>query len=492
MNTFLNGLKEETNVTYTENGALVNKSTLNKVIDLFAFGAAYRSRTEQDCINLFEDAYLADPLTALKCLFYIGDCRGGQGERRFFRVCFRWLCMNYPEVARFNAPLIPYYRRWDDLIYSTINTPVEKDALEFIEYILKKDMQEPDDTKLTLLGKWLPSENATSLKTKATADKIRKFLHMTHKEYRKTLSELRKRIKVLERYMSANEWDKIEFDKIPSVAGFRYKEAFIRHDCDRKKKNTVTYEEFAKDATTTVNAATLYPYECVREAFSICSVDVTKRLMVNKYWDNLTDYIRNAKFNGIAVVDTSGSMMGTPLNVAVSLGLYCAEKNSGPYANHFITFSSKPELVEIKGKDFYEKATYIRRNGNWQMNTNLKATFDLLLKVAKAKNCKQEQIPENLIIISDMEFDECVSQGDNLLMEIVAKEWAGAGYRMPHIIFWNVNARHNLIPYTKGRVSFVSGFSPSIFEQIMSGKESIELVYDVINQDRYLPITLPN
>ena len=505
-NKFLNAMKDASNFTHTENGALTHKTTKSKLLDLFAMGAAYRSRSDEDVIMLFRKAFQEDPVYALKCLFYIRDVRGGQGERRFFRVCMRDLATQDLSAAKRNLPHIPEYGRWDDLLVF-IGTPLEKDALAVIKTQLVLDVQCKTPS---LLAKWLPSENTSSAKTRAQAAIVRKYLGWTHKQYRKTLSVLRARINVLERLMSENRWDEIEFDKIPSRAGMIYKNAFARHDIERLKKNpeVKSYADFAKDTTTKVNAKALYPYECVGEAMKIMgstsgwyrsygnrvALDDTNRLMVNKYWDNLADYFAGSTFNGICVVDTSSSMTwgeGTAIKVATSLGIYCAEKAKGPFAGHYISFSRTPRLVEVEGVDFCDKVDRIVRADLCE-NTNIEATFDLVLDLALKNRMSQEDLPQNIIVISDMEFDAArTTRGSDsrTLMENIERKWNRAGYQMPNLVFWNVNARNDNIPMTvKDGVSFVSGFSPSIFQQIMSGKTAYSLMYEVLDQERYAPI----
>ena len=363
MNKFLNGLTDATNFTLTENGAITHKTTKSDLLDMFALGGAYRNRSDADVILLFKNAYKENPIYALKCLFYLRDVRGGQGERRFFRVAMKWLANSDVEAARRNLKYVAEFGRWDDL-YLFVNTALEKDAFEFMKNQLALDMQCKTPS---LLAKWLKSENTSSMESKLLAKKTRQYFGMTAKQYRKTLSILRERINVLERLMSAGKWDEIEFDKIPSKAGLIYKNAFARHDIERMKNDSTiqSYADFAKDTTKTVNAKALYPYEVVDKAIRLMGynsgwfrrtssnipLDNTDRLMINKYWDNLADYINEANFNGIAVVDTSGSMTGgtadAPINVAVSLGMYCATKNKGPFKDHFITFESNPHMIKI-------------------------------------------------------------------------------------------------------------------------------------------------
>jgi hypothetical protein len=500
MNTFLNAMKDTTNIAYTENHALTHKTTRSDLLDMFAMGAAMRNRSESDVILMWRKAYAENPVYALKCLFYIRDVRGGQGERRFFKVCLKDLAKQDPEAVIRNLKNIPEFGRWDDL-YVFVGTPVETDALQLIKEQLELDVQCKTPS---LLAKWMKSENTSSKESCRLGNITRKYLGMNHKQYRKTLSILRERINVLERLMSENRWDEIEFDKIPSKAGMKYKNAFARRDIIKAK-----YEAFAKDETKKVNAKTLYPYECVAEAQNAMhkgygywyggrgevALDDVNRLMVNKYWDNLADYFNEKTFNGMAIVDTSGSMWGStasaPINVAVSLGMYCASKAKGPFANHFITFSSQPALMEVEGVDFCDKVVRMLR-APWGGNTNVEAAFDLMLNTAIQNHCTQADLPENLIIISDMEFDHCVTSSSHrvtaqdTLFETMRNKWAAYGYEMPHLIFWNVDARQNNIPMIgNGPVSYVSGFSPSIFETIMSGKTGYELMMEKLNSERY-------
>ena len=507
MNKFLNGLTNDTNITRTENGALTHTTTRSDLLDMFAMGAAMRKRSDEDVLLMFRKAFKENSSYALKCLFYIRDVRGGQGERRFFRVCMKDLAKNNTEAAMRNLRYVPEFGRWDDL-YVFVGTPLEAAALNFMKEQLALDIQCKTPS---LLAKWLKSENTSSAESRRLATITRKAMGMNHKQYRKTLSVLRARINVLERLMSENRWDEIEFDKIPSKAGMIYKNAFARHDLQRaqSEKNVQTYEQFAKDTTKKVNAKTLYPYECVSEAVKLmcgyyrsAAMDDTNRLMTNKYWENLADYFKGASLNALAVVDTSASMRGTPIEVAISLGMYCAEKANGPFAGHYVSFSSRPQLIRVEGVDFCDKVSRIWKT-NLCENTNIEATFDMLLNTAIRNRCSQDDLPQNIIIISDMEFDN--ARGANrynwstgryesgssaeTLMEGIARKWVAAGYQMPHLIFWNVDARQNNIPMLgNGPISYVSGFSPSIFQTIMTGKTGYDLMMEKLNSERYAEI----
>lgn len=510
MSKFMNGLTAANSFGYTENGAVKRTTSGAALYDMFALGAAYRSRSEADCVLLFKNAYEEDPAYALKCLFYIGDVREGQGERRFFRICYRWLIANDEDAARRNLQHIPEFKRWDDLIKVCYNTRLWPEAVAIVRTQLAADveslMRGPKEA-VSLLAKWMPSENASSRETCALANALRSALGWTHKQYRTILSRLRERSNVLERLMSAGKWDEIEFDAIPSKAGIKYKNAFARHDIERMKseKAVQSYEDFAKDKNTTVNAGTLYPYEVVDKAIKTMyrgyynrnvALDDTDRLMVNKYWDNLTDYFKDASLDALAVVDTSCSMRAdrasSPINVAISLGMYCAERAKGPYAGHYVSFSRTPKLVKVQGADFCDKVKRIY-DANLCENTNIEATFDMLLDVAMRNGCTQEDLPKNIIVISDMEFDQARGyyrwdkQPNNAtLMENIEKKWNHYGYKMPKLIFWNVDARSdNFAMEVKDGVSFVSGCSPVIFKQVMTGKTAYDLMYEALNSKRY-------
>lgn len=490
MNTLLKGLKEEDNVALTANGAPAYKSTMNKLYDLFALGGAYRNRSDEDCVLLFKEAYEENPELALKCLFYLRDIRGGQGERRFFRVCYKWLADFDLAAAHRNLRNIPDYGRWDDLL-ALLDTKAKTAVIEIIKTQITEDLSaiKNSGANVSLCAKWLPSENSSSTKAKILAAQIRKELGMTSRQYRKTLSLLRKTIKLVETQMSENKWNEIEYNNLPSRAGFQYRKAFARHDYAR-------YNNFMTDKTTKVNAGTLYPCDIVHKVLS--NSNGSERYVLNKYWDNLTDYFNGASFNGIAVVDTSGSMTWSshgniqPLDVAISLGLYCAEKcaPTSPFYNHYISFSRIAKLVECRGNDFVDKVNRIYRN-NICEDTNIYSVFDLILNTAIKNNVPAADMPKNIVIISDMQFNYATN-GESVQNSISKqmKQYKAHGYEIPHLIFWNVNAAYNAnIPMRdENGITFVSGYSPVVFDMILKEKTGQDLMLDKLNSKRYAVI----
>lgn len=495
----LNAMKNDNNYGYTENGAVKHNTTMDKVLDLFALGGAYRNRTDKEVEELFGDAYRQNKELALKCLFYLRDCRGGQGERHFFRVAYKWLVRNDEATACANLKLIPVMGRWQDLIdiaYANRGTNFAYDSLAFITEQLSTD--ETSKTP-SLLGKWMPSENASSKETKAQAKWLINELAYTPKEYRKVLSGLRKKINVLERLMSENRWDEIEFDKIPSAAGMKYKNAFAV-----KEVTAARYKAFMANKTTKVNAAVLNPVDIVEKILgkwydNARQITQVERDALCKYWDNLKDYYQGREENAIAIVDTSGSMWGKPLYAAVGMGAYVASKSHGPFANHFITFSSDPELVEFEGDDIVDKIQRCARENRWGNSTNVKAAMDLILDSAIKHKLPQSDLPARLYIFSDMEFDRCITTDfdDNkwhrpldrsevsTLFEDIQREWAAYGYEMPQVTFWNLDARQNNIPAIGPKFNYISGFSMGQMESVMSGKTAIDMMLEVLNKERY-------
>ena len=498
MNEFLNALKNDTNYGYTENGGVKHNSTMNKVLDMFAMGGSMRNRSEDDIIHMFKCAYGEDPTLALRCLFYLRDVRGGQGERRFFRVILHWMGNYMVDEVEHLIPMIAEYGRWDDL-FELFNTKCESAMLGYIYHTINKNEDH-------LIYKWLHSLNASSLTTKSRGRKIASEFNMTEREYRKMLTEGRKACNLVESLMSQNHWDQIAFDKLPSRAGLLYKKAFMR-----REETKARYADFMSNEKTTVNAAVLNPVDIAHQIFNYRSWNhpsVTERNAWQKYWDNLKDYYNGREEPGIAIVDVSGSMYGQPLEAAVSMGAYIAERGKGPFRNHFITFSNNPQLVEFSGVDIYDK--FIRaESAEWGGSTNIEAVFDMLLDTALKYHTPKEDMPKTLYIFSDMEFNGCITSGPrsvdhwgyapgarilnkgqiDTVIEAQARKWKTYGYQIPRVIFWNLDARHENIPAIGPGFSYVSGFSMNMVECILSGKDGIELMLEKLSSARYTPIT---
>lgn len=503
-NKFIQSLEEHESITNTENGATAYNTTLLRAYDLFALGGAYRSRSDEDIIDLFRQAYNEDADVALKTLFYLRDIRG-QGERHFFRVAMKWLCQTHTQVAIKLLKFIPFFGRYDDLWECSYGTDAFSVAVDIIWGTFQSDLIAYEiGEPVTLLAKWLPSENASSKHTKEMAKVITEALNLTRKDYRKTLSKLRERIKVIERLMSQNRWDEIKFEEIPSCAGVKYAAAFSRREMIKEQ-----YRKFIKSDDTKVHADVLYPYDIIRQiklneywdgnTYKIhYSLDAdVDRDVINKYWNNLPDYFNGKENSMLCIVDTSGSMQygcnSKPTDVANGLAIYAAEHNKGEFANQFITFSSNPHFVKFtEDMDVIDKQLLIRSKEE-MANTDLLKTFELLRNITLENDCADD-LPESLVVISDMEID----YGSNFMstkeaVTEMAKEreiWKSYGLKMPKLVYWNVDARNDIFLEDCGPdISFVSGCSPIIFKSLLSGKTGLDVFKDmVIDNKRYADI----
>jgi Domain of unknown function (DUF2828) len=474
----ITGKTPSTGMTLTENGARTLKSSGDAVLNLFSLGGALRSRSAEDRVSLFTKAYREDADLAMKALFYFRDIRGGQGERDTFRIIANAMASGNNRSILKNVPYIPTFGRWDDL-FTFVGTPYEKEAFSYLKAQLDEDVRiyKNKEGHLSLLAKWLPSENTSSKTTRALATKFRQYLGWTPREYRTTLADLRGALKIVEREMSAGRWTGIDYEHIPSRASMIYRKAFGRHDQDGYAAYLASVEKGEK----TIHAATLYPYDIVEKVLN-GEGDAT----LNAQWKALPDYTSGG--NALVVADVSGSMAGRPLASSVGLALYFAERNKGIFHNYFMTFTGQPELVEVKGTTLTQKIHNISK-ARWQQNTNVQAVFDLILSRAVGSGIPEEDMPKKIFIVSDMEFDEADYGNKRTNFEAIKAKYKKAGYEMPTLIFWNVDARSNQSPvkFDERGVMLVSGQSPSIFKSVMESKvvTPYDLMLEVLTGVRY-------
>lgn len=471
-------IKNINNVTYTENGAVSNASTFEPCLDFFAVSGALRSADDERVLEVFIRAFTASPDYALRTLFYTRDIRGGAGERRVFKVILRWLANMYPETVIKNIENISEYGRYDD-IFVLFNTPCQTAMLEYIKATLKDDEKKMfQGENVSLLSKWLPSVNASNLERKKQAQLLAKLLGVTEKTYRQKLSALKKYLDILERRLCEKDYS-FDYEKQPSKALYKYRRAFIRNDEERYLK----FIELAKDGKAQLKSKTLYPYEIIRDAIKPEQLD-SDIAVLDATWNNLPNYCDGR--NAIAVIDGSGSMNGTPLNIATSLGIYFAERNNGYFHNHFITFSENPKLVRIHGKTIVDKARYCM-SYNEIANTDLIKVYGLILKAAIDNDLPQSELPETIYVISDMEFDAGVC--DNMsLHEEVKEMYNKYGYKLPNVVYWNVDSRNNQYPVKSNEYGcvLVSGASPVVFKMVISQEISpLKFMLSVLDGERY-------
>ena len=495
MSAIANELNNETKLT--ENGAVGYRTTGKKLLDLNFAVASLRRASENEIINKFMDAYWEDPIVAIKWLFYARDCREGLGERKLFRTVLKHLAAEKPEITKKVIEFASEYGRWDD-IWCLLETDLVDDVMTLVQKQLKEDFDNMTANKsISLLAKWMPSINASSEITKNYASIMCKKLGDTPRNYRKFLSRMRKYLDIVECKMSTKEWGAIDYEAVPSRANLIYNNAFLRNDEERRR----AYLGALEKGEAKINAGTLFPHDIVHKYMaghgywgnSLKSHDAT----LEGLWKALPNTVKGAE-NTIVVADGSGSMtcnVGggtgvTALEVANALAIYFAERASGEFKNKYITFSNRPQLVDFGyAKSLHDKIDIALRH-NEVADTNIEATFDLILKTAVNGRMAQEDMPKNVLIISDMEFNSAVGYRapNATLFATIAKKYAMYGYKLPRLIFWNVNSRTGTIPVKENDlgVALVSGFSVNIVNMVMSNKlDPYECLLDVLNVERY-------
>lgn len=466
MDAFLEALS--TKNTRTANGAITNSTSLNKCLDFFSIAGNHNENVES-----FEAAFGEDPQLAIRILFWSRDCRGGAGARKNFITVMRKLQLERPVIFSKVFKFIPEFGYWKD-VYNLEPTP------EVIKFIADTLVNESDHS---LCAKYCPRKGVWFYY-------LRKALNMTPTEFRHFIVS---KTQVVENFMCANKWSSIEYKEVPSVAGLRYKNTFIKHD-------NVRYDQYIQSVLkgeTKINSSVLYPND-IYHNYMYQSNGATSADAVRAMWDNLPNFMEGCKDRILPVCDVSGSMYGTPMEVSVALGCYISERNEGPFKDAFITFSGRPELQILSG-DIISRFNQLR-SANWGMNTNLQAVFDLILDRAQETHMPQELMPTKLLIISDMHFDVAcgygwlISPSEPTNFEAIKAKYAAAGYEMPGIIFWNVNGNAGNVPVTMRdqNVGLVSGYSPSILKSILQAKvlSPIELMLNTVNAERYSVISL--
>ena len=455
MNSFASAVQNQS--TRTTNGMVARKSTASACVDLFFKIGASRGK---DITKDFVAAYVENKEVALRIAQWVRDARGGAGEREIFRQILTYLDKHDQDAAAKLLMKVPEIGRWDDIFV------VKSDKLKYQAYSMLGDALR---AKNGLAAKWTPRKGDTAVE-------IRNFFGMSPKFYRKSLVEL---TRVVESQMCSKEWNEINFSHVPSVAHARYKKAFFR--------NTPEYAKYVaeltkdpKDRTVQVkiNAGAVYPYDVLKGVIGSYNknYNATELGALQAQWDAMENFIGDA--NVLPLVDVSGSMSckagghasqsaTTCMDVAVSLGLYCADKNKGKFKDTFLTFSSSPELLHLNGNIVQKVQQMVK--SNWGMSTDLVKAMDKILSVAKNGNVPQEEMPEVLMIMSDMQFNQC-ARFDDSAMQMIKRKFEDAGYTMPAIVFWNLNAHDNVpVKHDASGVALISGFSPQIMVSVLGG-----------------------
>ena len=465
--TFKNAIMSQT--TTTTNGMVAFIQSNNACVDLFYKIGASRGK---NIIPDFIKAYVENPDLALRIVLWARDARQGAGERELFHQVLNYLEINQPKDALRLMKKIPELGRYDDLlVFNEQETQTEAFS------IIKKALEDGQG----LAAKWMPRKGIL-------AQKLRKYMNLSSKDYRHLLVGL---THIVEQQMCKNEWDSIDFSTVPSLAHARYRRAF--------SINTPSYKTYIeklvkKEPSVKINAGAVYPYDVLKSKI-IRNAPLSKLELdaLEQQWAALPNYVGDAKI--LPIVDVSGSMQChlastsrlTALDVAVSLGLYFADKNTGSFKDCILTFSMEPQLINLTGS-IVQKIDQLVKS-HWGMNTNLNNAFQVILKTAINNQVKTEEMPQVLMIISDMQFDYCV---DFSSMAMIKELYASAGYEVPAVVFWNINAYSNVpVQFNEQGVALISGFSPIIAQSLLKldlrtiSPEKVML--ETVMKDRYDP-----
>ncbi len=496
-NSLTKGMMDMQNRKFTENGASASSGTGGgALLDLFAMAGSLRDRTDHTA-RLYGRALIEDPLLAAKLAFYTRDVRGGLGERKTARTMFRVLAEQKPEILKKNLPLIAEYGRYDDLI-CLLDTNVREEVLALLHSRLEEDIRSMGQGgPVSLCAKWMPSVNASSVQTRRRAREIAKSFGMSEKEYRKILSALRAYMNVTEVRLSANDYEQIRYDTVPSYAMKQYSDAFRRHDGRRFREYLMRVQK----GEAAIHSDTLFPYDLAAEYVGLESwFDVWNNGIqvrpedpaVEAQWKALPDYLEQPE-NCLIMVDLSASMYGQPILTSVSLGIYFAERNKGAFRDTVLLFAGVPRLIRLEGESLHDKMQYIFST-EAGYNTDLEAAFDLVLQTAVEKHLPQEEIPDHIIVISDGEIDALRTQTNWHFTDEMRARFEACGYRMPSLVLWNADARHDTFHASADApdVQLCSGRASSVFKTLIGSLHMTpyEYMIHVLNDSRYEAITI--
>lgn len=464
--TFRQAVVQSANQTHTENGMPALKSSLNANVDLFFCIGASRGK---DITTQFNAALAEDPEMAVRNLLWARDARGGQGERQTFRTLLKRLESTHQDALLERiVPLVPELGRWDDLLIFDTKQWQEKAYAFIFQALASGD---------NLCAKWMPRKGPIAVA-------MTKYFGITPKQYRKGLVALSNTV---EQLMCARKWDEIEFGKLPSVASARYQKAFGKRCKDRYD----AYKSALVKGTAKVNASTLYPYDVLKSAMH------GDQVVAQAQWDALPNFLQDGTAI-VPVVDVSGSMQCAVgdgkgvlqcIDVAVSLGMYIADKQQGPFNGVFVSFTDRAEVGTLtKGHSLLDKRRAIMSRVGY--STNIQAVFKSVLDVARRGKVAQADMPKYILIFSDMQFDGGqVSGRDVGSFQMARKMFSDAGYELPKLIYWNLHARGDNTPvkFDQQGVALVSGFSPSLVKSILGAKNvtPADIMRETLMNSRY-------
>lgn len=483
------------NRSRTANGGESLKSTLNPLVDLFFMIGSLRNKNINAYKASFDAAYAANSTLALQMILWARDIRGGAGERNTPRELLKYVESEHPQDILRIIPVLAEFGRWDDLL---IFKNVESKTLAY------QTIAEALKSGNGLCAKWMPrvykfkknaqgkvDMNTVANKNRASNNKIARDLmavmNINERQYRKLLSSMSNTV---EQKMCASEWSEIDYGKLPSVASSRYLPAFMKHDEGRYRE----YLSSLAKGEAKVNAGALYPYDITTK---LNRYNTESTALAVAQWEALRNFMGDSK--SIPMVDTSGSMgtsagstSMTCMDVAISLGLYIADKQEGAFKDLFLNFSTRPQIFELKGSNIAEKKFDLERyqgNQYWSGSTNIELAFKEILRVCVQQQVPADEMPKNLIVLTDMEFNARNGGWNGTAYEVAKADFESAGYELPTVVFWNLNARpgNNPVKFDTAGVALVSGFSPSVLEAVLSGEDvdPVQVMLRTIDSPRY-------
>lgn len=526
----------------------------------------------QSLETFLSESWQENKLHTLKLVFYLRDCRGGKGERDLFYNCCKWFKKSGKQkYLDCNVEHIPFYGRWSDLLHTgdvgfkLMARQIIDDYLKLknksigSEFVLVKNCEETkdqanhkseeiknesglkEDSKteskkvvISLASKWAPRQPKTN-KVKSKKDKVWKKIkklilfmneYVCEKkvkvfnktkvsicEYRKMISACTKHIGVVETLMSSKQFDKIDFNTVPSCAMHLYGKNHIKggKEGSFKRRLPEKFEQYKSNLkrrvdddgkVVKINASQLFPHQLVMEYLSHGK---NHSDIVQAQWDELIKKSkRDGKFSALCCPDVSGSMncqvtgdsSVKALDISVTLGVFCAEVSEGPFHNMLITFSTDPKVHRLNDNmNLHDKVESVTEM-DWCMSTNLQSVFDLILDVGVKHNVPEEEMPKMVIIPSDMQFDNAVENNTN--MEVIDEKYKKAGYKRPVVVFWNLankNTGDFPVSASDDGTVLISGFSQSILKSLIDCPDDVTpwgiIKKTVFDNPRYEKITLP-
>jgi hypothetical protein len=475
---------------------------------LSLFFKAIRGVSDEKLYEYFEKSITEDVIDTFVIAFNIRDIRAGKGERSIGNTMMTFLAMNHQEKFLKVLHLIPEYGRWQDIlcffpkVTPGINSEVSEHVVDIVCKQIIRDLSDMNDGKpISLAAKWMPTENDSMDKRFHLVNVICKKLNITPKQYRtEYIGPLRKYLNIVERLMCQKRWGDIDFSKVPSCAMKKLKKAFEKNTPDFFNGWKISLSK----GEVKINAKVLFPHEIIREIRMKCGNNEEDQVLISQ-WEVMEDEVRKLGIlqKSLVIVDNSGSMTDNnnlPADIAFAMGILISSIVEGDFHNNVISFHDEPTFFELKDGNIYEKYAQIK-NSPVGYSTNLQKTFDLILRKAKECKLKQEDMPDKVFIISDMQYNSIetsVEYGcgygrkNNTNFEEIEEKYLNSGYKRPKIYFWNVNGNIDDFPVSvdDNGTCMISGASPSILKSVFkSGEVSpVQILREVLDDDRYQDI----